>query len=342
MPPLSPGERERGAAFAAALTIRPLTMAWQILLKGLQEVQSASRPRIAAEMVLIRLPMRPTCPDRRRSSAICATGMLVPMQAVAAACRGWRVHAPRASIQTTNARDGRTRAHRAWSLRAARRSAPRSRGSRRLSPRISPQSFEAVVALAETKRDIRLQMALTRDVASRVFERGGSSSSSSRMEVDLPNRLLRALLDWTGHRWGVTVVDAPPGPLPPTLMRRRKKSARKSGVACRTTARRAGDPQAFSPAHRSCRSRKRARPPPPRPRPSEADERRISPSRIQRRRSLIAREQSSDMRDIMGMMKEMAGLKTKMEAMQAELDETLVEGQSGAGSSRSRSRPRAR
>jgi nucleoid-associated protein EbfC len=37
------------------------------------------------------------------------------------------------------------------------------------------------------------------------------------------------------------------------------------------------------------------------------------------------------MRDIMGMMKEMAGLKAKMETMQAELDETLVEGQSGAG-----------
>ncbi|PPD13816.1 MAG: YbaB/EbfC family nucleoid-associated protein [Methylobacterium sp.] len=37
------------------------------------------------------------------------------------------------------------------------------------------------------------------------------------------------------------------------------------------------------------------------------------------------------MRDIMGMMKEMAGLKAKMEAMQTELDETLVEGQSGAG-----------
>ncbi|MCA3598652.1 MAG: YbaB/EbfC family nucleoid-associated protein [Methylobacterium sp.] len=37
------------------------------------------------------------------------------------------------------------------------------------------------------------------------------------------------------------------------------------------------------------------------------------------------------MRDIMGMMKEMAGLKARMEAMQAELDETFVEGQSGAG-----------
>jgi hypothetical protein len=33
----------------------------------------------------------------------------------------------------------------------------------------------------------------------------------------------------------------------------------------------------------------------------------------------------------MGMMKEMAGLKAKMETMQAELDETLVEGRAGAG-----------
>ncbi|MCA1999782.1 MAG: YbaB/EbfC family nucleoid-associated protein [Hyphomicrobiales bacterium] len=37
------------------------------------------------------------------------------------------------------------------------------------------------------------------------------------------------------------------------------------------------------------------------------------------------------MRDLMGMMKEMAGLKAKMEAMQAELDATLVEGRAGAG-----------
>lgn len=37
------------------------------------------------------------------------------------------------------------------------------------------------------------------------------------------------------------------------------------------------------------------------------------------------------MRDMMSMMKEMAGLKSKMEAMQAELDETLVEGRSGGG-----------
>lgn len=37
------------------------------------------------------------------------------------------------------------------------------------------------------------------------------------------------------------------------------------------------------------------------------------------------------MRDMMGMMKEMAGLKAKMETMQNELETTFVEGRSGGG-----------
>lgn len=37
------------------------------------------------------------------------------------------------------------------------------------------------------------------------------------------------------------------------------------------------------------------------------------------------------MRDIMGMMKEMGNLKAKIEAMQAELDDTLIEGRAGGG-----------
>lgn len=37
------------------------------------------------------------------------------------------------------------------------------------------------------------------------------------------------------------------------------------------------------------------------------------------------------MRDIMGMMKEMGNLKAKIEAMQAELETTLVDGRSGGG-----------
>ncbi|MCA1998738.1 MAG: DNA polymerase III subunit gamma/tau, partial [Hyphomicrobiales bacterium] len=54
-PALSETERRRGSELAKALPIRALTMAWQILLKGIGEVQAAARPRIAAEMVLVRL-----------------------------------------------------------------------------------------------------------------------------------------------------------------------------------------------------------------------------------------------------------------------------------------------
>jgi len=48
-------ERTRGQEFAAALSMRILARAWQILLKGVAEVQSAPRPLAAADMVLVRL-----------------------------------------------------------------------------------------------------------------------------------------------------------------------------------------------------------------------------------------------------------------------------------------------
>jgi DNA polymerase-3 subunit gamma/tau len=52
---LSEEERTRGAALAARLSIPVLGRAWQMLLKGLEEVNGAPDRRAAAEMVLIRL-----------------------------------------------------------------------------------------------------------------------------------------------------------------------------------------------------------------------------------------------------------------------------------------------
>ena len=52
---VSETERMRGTKFAAALSLRELGRAWQILMKGLEEVGLAARPRTAAEMVLVRL-----------------------------------------------------------------------------------------------------------------------------------------------------------------------------------------------------------------------------------------------------------------------------------------------
>ncbi|MET0221918.1 MAG: DNA polymerase III subunit gamma/tau, partial [Tardiphaga sp.] len=52
---LTEDERTRGAAFAQTLSVRVLSRAWQMLLKGIPEVQASNRPVSAAEMVLIRL-----------------------------------------------------------------------------------------------------------------------------------------------------------------------------------------------------------------------------------------------------------------------------------------------
>jgi DNA polymerase-3 subunit gamma/tau len=52
---LPENERVRGAALAARLSVPMLTRAWQMLLKGLEEVLAAPDRRAAAEMVLIRL-----------------------------------------------------------------------------------------------------------------------------------------------------------------------------------------------------------------------------------------------------------------------------------------------
>jgi DNA polymerase III subunit gamma/tau len=52
---LSPEERTRAGEFSRTLSMAVLSRAWQMLLKGIAETQTAARPASAAEMVLIRI-----------------------------------------------------------------------------------------------------------------------------------------------------------------------------------------------------------------------------------------------------------------------------------------------
>ncbi len=53
--PIAEGDRERARPLAEKLTMSALARLWQMLLKGLGEVQTAPSPIQAAEMVLVRL-----------------------------------------------------------------------------------------------------------------------------------------------------------------------------------------------------------------------------------------------------------------------------------------------
>jgi DNA polymerase-3 subunit gamma/tau len=54
-PEIPEAEAKRGLEMASKLAMPSLTRAWQLLLKGLTEVQTAPAPLVAAEMVLVRL-----------------------------------------------------------------------------------------------------------------------------------------------------------------------------------------------------------------------------------------------------------------------------------------------
>lgn len=54
-PALGEAGRTRGRDFAAKLSMRMLSRMWQMLFQGITEVQSATRPRAVAEMVLVRI-----------------------------------------------------------------------------------------------------------------------------------------------------------------------------------------------------------------------------------------------------------------------------------------------
>jgi DNA polymerase-3 subunit gamma/tau len=62
-PNMTRGERDRAANLAGSLSIPVLGRIWQILLKGVTEVQYAANPQAAAEMVIIRLCYAADLPD---------------------------------------------------------------------------------------------------------------------------------------------------------------------------------------------------------------------------------------------------------------------------------------
>jgi DNA polymerase III subunit gamma/tau len=206
-PGLSQTERERGTAFAKQIPIRALTMAWQIVLKGLGEVQAAARPKIAAEMVLVRLAYAADLPGPGEIIRDLKSGVY---------------SAPAAPNMPTPPNGG-----------------PQASGNTALQPRLvadqgpafaprqapqaaalpQPRSFTELVALADENRDIGLKTALERDVRVVNFEVGKLEIALlPRAERDLPNRLARALLDWTGTRWGISLAkNVSPEALAPTI-----------------------------------------------------------------------------------------------------------------------------
>ncbi|HZB63583.1 MAG TPA: DNA polymerase III subunit gamma/tau [Microvirga sp.] len=190
-PALSEIERVRGTDYARKLSVRTLSRAWQILLKGIPEVQAANRPVAAAEMVLVRLAYAADLPTPDEALRILKDGAPLPSGGPPAPSA--RPNGPSASGP--------------MALAASQaQPQPRPQPSSSAEPTMRLRRFEDVVALAGEKREIVLKAALERDVRLVRFEEGRIELSLTETgSRTIANDLTRALQQWTGERWMVAL-----------------------------------------------------------------------------------------------------------------------------------------
>jgi DNA polymerase-3 subunit gamma/tau len=218
---ISDNERRRGAELAQRLGLGPLTRAWQILIKGVEDVKDSPRPLASAEMALIRLAFAadlPTPEDALRKLAESGDSSL-------------RL-APAGATRSSSSSGG------ASALRASAPPAPAPAPARN-APTGAPllARFEDVVALARAKRDIQLCQALESDVRLARFEPGRIEFSLAEgASSAIVQALSRRLAEWTGERWMVAIAA---GASAPTLREQAaaRQSERLSGLADHPTVR---------------------------------------------------------------------------------------------------------
>lgn len=203
-PAASEAERARAADLAERLPMPALARAWQMLLKGYDEVKESPRPLAAADMVLVRLAYAADLPPpgelARRLRDVSGT-------AETAAAPG--------SKPSRTPEPARAEA-----------SAPVPDDDEPTPPPLPElKSFEDVVALAEAKRDLKLKHALLEQVRLVHFKPGNIEINPlPSAPRELGQTLMRKLKGWTGRVWIVAVSDEEGAP--PLGVQRREKEAR--------------------------------------------------------------------------------------------------------------------
>ncbi|HWI28331.1 MAG TPA: DNA polymerase III subunit gamma/tau [Stellaceae bacterium] len=191
--PALAGERLRGLALAQRLGMPVLARSWQMLLKGIVEVQHAPSPLQAAEMVLVRLAYVADLP--------------APADLVRQLERGGETGASPAPRPSASAGTASPAPRMAVSVDAG-AAAPRLQVSEPdAAPSLpQPQNFLEVVELFDRNREAMLRWHLHSHVHLVHFEPGRIEFRPAEgAPRDLPNRLGQLLTEWTGSRWIVSV-----------------------------------------------------------------------------------------------------------------------------------------
>ena len=218
-PSLPEAERTRGSALSSKLGMPALTRAWQLLLKGLNEVQAAPVPQQALEMVIVRLSYAADLPtpgdlirqfQAQQANGGANAGGSAPMGrgpggggmgaggpvAVASQPSSMATHAVARSMGSAQPQ----------SAPVAQVAPAASPAGEELSP--MPPDFRSLVQLFSDRREGALYGYLMETVQLVRMEPG-------RLELKLrpaapptlPAKVGQFLTEWTGHRWIVALSE---------------------------------------------------------------------------------------------------------------------------------------
>ena len=230
-PAVPEAERVRGKAMADGLSMAALSRAWQMMLKGLQELAMAPSPMQAAEMILVRMAYASDLPAPAEAIEALQRGAAPVAVPSSSGASGAATVAPASSVAppAPPAHSDEAPPDDGSSLRPmATRSSPMPKAEAALAPDVEPAldelgpdeavpdetgptkpdpaNFVEVVALAEALREALLHSALRNNVHLVHFEPGRIEfRPDEHASRDLANELSRLLNEATDRRWVVTV-----------------------------------------------------------------------------------------------------------------------------------------
>lgn len=214
---LSEDERLRGRDFAEKLSIRVLSRTWQMLLKGMAEVENSNRPVQAAEMLLIRIAHAADLPTLDEALKSLDDGTALPVSP--GGNNGPRPNPGNGGASMARASDavatarGTVSANGGATMRLV-EPAIQPEPAMPASPQIGEEavpsvqigSIEDIIALADKQRDMQFKIMVKNCVRLVSIKPG-------RLEINLTETAPKTLLtdlsqklgDWTGIRWMVSL-----------------------------------------------------------------------------------------------------------------------------------------
>ncbi|MBN7784887.1 DNA polymerase III subunit gamma/tau [Ponticoccus gilvus] len=202
-PTISPDERARGLAFADGLGMRPLSRAWQMLLKAIEEVANAPSAMMAAEMAVIRLTHVAELPSPEELLRRLQDSPPPPAPGPGGGGGGMG-HGQGGEVQ-------------AQGMPQATHPGPRGPSASYGNTVVALAAdqalaryptFEHVLDLIRANRDVQLLVEVESGLRLAAYQPGRIEfTPTETAPADLAQRLGTALQRWTGNRWGVSVVN---------------------------------------------------------------------------------------------------------------------------------------